>query len=96
LLAKRKDIILERSFYAKEDRDEFRRIADEAGAEVVLVFLKADGEHGKDLLWDRNCRRSESVKTADSALDIDRNTFEGYWNGFENPDGEGEIVVEII
>jgi predicted kinase len=95
LLAEKKDIILERSFYAKADRDEFRRIAEKAGAEVVLIFLKADGEQGKNVLWERICRRSEGVKTANSALDIDRGTFEGYWNGFEGPIDEGEIVIEV-
>ena len=89
-------MVLERSFYAKEDRDEFRGIAEESGARVVLVFLRAEGERGKELLWERIRRRSDGVKTADSALDIDRETFEGYWKGFENPVGEGEIVVEVI
>jgi hypothetical protein len=48
------------------------------------------------LLWERICRRSEGVKTANSSLDIDRETFEGYWNGFEGPDGEGEIVIDVV
>ncbi|KAH7380487.1 ATP/GTP-binding protein [Phaeosphaeria sp. MPI-PUGE-AT-0046c] len=96
LLAKKVDIILERSFYAKEDREEFRKIAEDAGARVVLVFLRAKGEEGKILLWERICRRSEGVKTADSALDIDWETFEGYWAGFEDPVGEGEVVVDLM
>lgn len=96
LLADRANIILERSFYAKEDREEFRKLAEDAGARVLLVFLRAKGEKGKRLLWERICRRSEGVKTADSALDIDWATFEGYWAGFEDPVGEGEIVVDLV
>jgi predicted kinase len=96
LLARKEDVVLERSFYAKEDRDEFRGIAEQGGARVVLVFLRAKGEQGKEVLWERICRRSEGVKTADSALFIDRETFEGYWKGFEDPNGEGEIVVEVV
>ncbi|KAF2029221.1 P-loop containing nucleoside triphosphate hydrolase protein [Setomelanomma holmii] len=95
LLAEKQDIICERSFYAKEDRDEFRKIAQEAGARAVLIFLKAEGEEGKELLWSRICKRSEGTKTANSAYDITRETFEMYWSGFENPDGEGEIVIEV-
>jgi hypothetical protein len=67
-----------------------------AGAEVTLVYFKAEGEKGKNVLWKRICRRSEGVKTANSSLDIDRETFEGYWNGFEGPDGEGEIVIDVV
>lgn len=63
---------------------------------MVLVFLRAGGERGKEVLWERIRRRSEGVKTPDSALDIDRETFEGYWKGFEDPVGEGEIVVEVV
>lgn len=96
LLKDRKNIILEKSFYAKEDREEFRKISEDAGARVVLVFLRARGDEGKKLLWDRICRRSEAVKGADNALDIDEETFERYWNGFENPEGEGEIVIDLV
>lgn len=96
LLSERKDVILERSFYAKEDRDEFRKMAEDAGARVVLVFLRAKGEEGKRMLWDRICKRGEGDKGPDNALDIDWETFEGYWNGFEDPVEEGEVVVNIV
>lgn len=95
-LADKHDIILERSFYAKEDRDVYRKMVEDAGARLVLVFLKAEGEKGKDLLWKRICKRSEGVKTAASAYDISRGTFERYWDGFEDPVGEGEIVISIV
>lgn len=93
LLAEGRDIAFERSCYAKEDRDEWRKIAEDAGARVVLVFLRAND---KEVVWKRICARSAAGKTADSALDIDRATFEMYWNGFENPEGEGEIVIDVV
>ena len=93
LLAKGEDVALERSFYAKQDRDEFRKIAGEGGARVVFVFLRAKD---KEVLWERVCKRSAREKTADSAFEISRETFEMYWNGFENPEGEGEIVIEVV
>jgi predicted kinase len=96
LLLDKRDVILERAFYAKEDRDMYRKMAEEAGARVVLVFLKADGEKGKEVLWERIRTRSKEVKTADTAYDITRETFEMYWAGFENPEGEGEIVVSVV
>ncbi|KAH6625183.1 ATP/GTP-binding protein [Boeremia exigua] len=93
LLAEGKDIAFERSCYAKEDRDEWRRIAEERGARVVLVFLRAVD---KEVLWERICRRSRVEKAADNALDISRETFDMYWEGFENPTGENEIVVDVV
>jgi predicted kinase len=96
LLAAKEDAILERSFYAKKDRDTYREMVEIAGARLVLVFLKAEGEEGKEMLWKRICKRSEGAKTADSALDISRETFEMYWAGFEDPAGEGEIVAKVV
>ncbi|KAF3046918.1 hypothetical protein E8E12_007463 [Didymella heteroderae] len=93
LLAEGKDVAFERSCYAKEDRQEWRKITEDSGARVVLVFLQAKD---KEVLWTRICTRSAAEKTADSALDISRETFEMYWNGFENPEGEGEIVIDVV
>jgi predicted kinase len=93
LLSERKDIILERSFYAKDDRDQFRSMAEDGGARVVLVFLRA---HDKEVLWQRVCKRSRGVRTADSALHISREDFESYCAGFEDPVDEGEIVIDVL
>jgi hypothetical protein len=41
VLRKGEDIILERSFYAEEDRDQFRRMVQDGGGRLVLVFLAA-------------------------------------------------------
>ncbi len=93
LLAARKDIAFERSCYARKDRDEWRQIAENNGARVVLVFLRAKD---KDALWKRICERSKAKKTADNALEITRETFEMYWDGFEDPDGENEIIIDVL
>lgn len=93
LLAEGKDVAFERSCYAKEDRDEWRSIAEGSGARVVLVFLRAQD---KEILWNRICKRSTLDETADNALDISRETFEMYWEGFEDPQGEGEIVIDAV
>lgn len=85
-------MLLERAFYAKADRDEYINLAKSSGARVILVFLKVTD---KEQLWERVCKRSAGPKTANSAFDISRELFEMYWNGFENPEGEGEIVVEV-
>lgn len=86
------DIILERSFYAKEDRDAFRDMIISSGAKCVFVYLKATD---KEVLWQRICARSEGERQANSSLDITREIFEMYWRGFEEPKNEDEIVFHV-
>ncbi|KAK5938122.1 hypothetical protein PMZ80_009711 [Knufia obscura] len=93
LLEEKKDVVLERSFYAKEDRDEFKKMVEDGGGRLVLVYLKAVD---KEVLWDRICSRSAKGKEANSSLDISREILDRYWAGFEAPDGEGEVVVDVL
>lgn len=92
LLAESHDVVLDRSFYAKEDRDAFKDIIEKAGVRWVLVYLKSKD---KDQLWQRICARSKMTKEANNALDITRATFDRYWAGFEEPEGEGELAILI-
>lgn len=94
LLEARRDIILERSFYAKSDRDEFRGMIESAGERCILVYLRVV-EGDKERLWERICERGRKEKDANSAFEISRERFERYWSGFEGPDGEGEMVVDV-
>ncbi|OAA42426.1 ATP/GTP-binding protein [Beauveria brongniartii RCEF 3172] len=95
-----RDAVVDLSFYSKEYRDEYKAIVEDAGGRWVLVFLDAD----KELLWRRiqgrrAARDSISVESGardgDSAYDVERETFEMYWKGFERPMGEGEIRVQV-
>lgn len=92
LLQVGKDVILDRSFYARKDRDDFRNLISSSGARCILVYFKAAD---KELLWKRIFVRSQGKKDADSALDISRERFEIYWSGFEEPTDECEIVVPV-
>ncbi|KAJ9156222.1 hypothetical protein NKR23_g1210 [Pleurostoma richardsiae] len=91
LLQLRRDLVLDRSFYARADRDDFQREIEAAGARAVLVHLRA----GEELLWRRICERSARERNADSALDISRELLRQYVEGFEEPVGEGEIVIDV-
>ncbi|KAK6223875.1 hypothetical protein LQW54_000019 [Pestalotiopsis sp. IQ-011] len=92
MLENRRDIILERSFYAKEDREEFRALIQKSGAKCVLVYLRATN---KEALWQRVCKRNAGERDANCALDIDRRLFESYWDGFEEPLEEGATITTI-
>ncbi|CAG9950201.1 unnamed protein product [Clonostachys rosea f. rosea IK726] len=85
-----RDVVLDRSFYAKDDRDDYRKLAQEMGARFILVFF----EISKDKLWQRIQQRAVGDKNADSALDITSDILDRYVSGFERPD-EDEISVTI-
>ena len=84
------NIILDRSFYAKEDRDSFKALIEKQRARWVLVYLKAP----KNVLWRRICARRETSINADSALEISEGLLNMFFEGFEVPVGEGEIVID--
>ncbi len=97
----KRDAVLDLSFYDKEYRDEYKAIIEGGGGRWVLVFLDAE----RELLWRRiQGRRAardkipveSGARDGDSAFDIDPETFEMYWSGFEPPIGEGEIRVPVL
>jgi len=101
LAEKKKDVVLDLSFWNRPYREEYKALIEDAGGRPVLVFLDAS----KELLWERISKRRENRDTldvgderrnGDSALDISEEVFEMYWRGFERPDGEGEIKVVVI
>lgn len=92
LLENQKDIILERSFYAQKDREEFRALIQKSDAKCILVYLRATN---KEALWQRICKRNAGERDANCALDIDRRLFDSYWEGFEEPLDEGAIIITI-
>jgi len=87
-----RDIVVDRSLYSRDDRDSFKKLIEGKGARWVLVFFRPES---KDVIWERIQRRRRAGINADSALDITPGILEGYWQGFESPEGEGEIVVDV-
>ncbi|KAJ4298812.1 hypothetical protein N0V88_003850 [Collariella sp. IMI 366227] len=87
-----RDIVLDRALYSREDRDYFKKVVEENGGRWILVFFRPAS---KEVIWNRIQKRRKAGINADSALDITPEILDGYWEGFENPDGEGEIVVEV-
>lgn len=98
LLKGRQDVVLDRAFYARADRDEFKRLVEERGGRWVLAVFKVKD---KEVLWTRVQGRKVQRGTlggereGDAAFEITRELFEGWWDGFEWPVGEGEWVVEV-
>ena len=88
-----RDIVLDRSFYAREDRLEFGEFVRQKGGKVVLVYFKPKD---KIVLWQRICERKTKTKTADSAFEGTKEILETWWDGFEAPQGEGEIIIDVV
>jgi predicted kinase len=92
LLRNKRDVVLDRSFWCKADRDEVKAIIEEAGARPVLVVLRA---RDSEVLWRRIQERRAKEVNADSALVITKELLAQYVKGFEWPEGEGEIVIYV-
>ncbi|KAK3369866.1 ATP/GTP-binding protein [Podospora didyma] len=88
-----KSIVLDRSLYSREDRNYFKEVVESKGARWILVFFRPAS---KELIWKRIQKRRENGINADSALGISRELLDRYWDGFENPEGEGEITVDVV
>lgn len=87
-----KDIVVDRSLYRKNDRDAFKRLIEGKGARWILAFFRPVN---KDVIWNRIQHRRRAGIDANSALDITPQILDGYWRGFENPEGEGEVVIDV-
>ncbi|KAK4119203.1 P-loop containing nucleoside triphosphate hydrolase protein [Parathielavia appendiculata] len=87
-----RDIVLDRALYSREDRDYFKKVVEEKGGRWILVFFRPAR---KDVIWNRIQRRREAGVDGDSAVEITPEVLDAYWDGFEKPEGEGEIVVDV-
>jgi hypothetical protein len=95
--------VVDRALYAREDRDAMNRLVEGRGGRCVLVCFRA---RDREVLWRRVERRREArerekdalgagTRERDTAYVIEREVFDGWWEGFEWPDGEGEVIVEV-
>jgi predicted kinase len=84
------DMVLDRAFYAKEDRDHYKQLVEGHGARWVLVYLTAP----KEVLWRRIHERRSGGIHADCALDISKELLDSFYDNFEVPKGEGEVVID--
>lgn len=88
--------VLDRPFHSKEDRDYVRELIEGRGGRVVLLYMKPPD---KETLWARVQERKSQKDTlhgerlGDAAVETSRETFDVYRDGFENPEGEGAVVM---
>ena len=83
-----KNIVLDFSFWNKDNRNLYKNIIEKMGGTIELVYMKAS----KELLWKRLQKRNLSLH-ANSPFVITGKILEHHYNEFQEPKGEGEIVL---
>ncbi|KAK1756712.1 P-loop containing nucleoside triphosphate hydrolase [Echria macrotheca] len=93
LLGEARDVVVDRALYSREDRKNFKKLVEEMGGRWILVFFRPAS---KDVIWSRIEQRQRGPLNADSAFEMTNDILDRYWEGFEWPDGEGEVVVDVV
>ena len=90
LIAAGRDVVLENAFASRSRRDEYRAIAEEAGARVEIVYFEVPPEDLHDRLASRNAgpRGPHSVRVSHEQLDR--------WLAVFEPPTEDEGPVTVI
>ena len=83
-----KNIIIDFSFWNKDNRKLYKNMIEEAGGLIELVYMKAS----KELLQKRLQKRNLSLH-ANSPFVITDEILEHHYNVFQEPKDEGEIVL---
>lgn len=82
-----KNLVIDFSFWSKSNRKYYKNFLEELGADIQLIYLKVDKETLKKRIESRNKNHDANSQF------IDEKTFEMYYNGFEDPKDEGEVVI---
>ena len=88
LIQQGKDVVIDFSFWSKENRNVYKELIQKAGAETELVYTKAS----KELLQKRLYKRNQ-VLNANSPFVITDEILEHHYHAFQEPCGEGEKVI---
>lgn len=83
-----KSVLLDYGFLLKKQRDKYRKLATDKDAYVYLLYFKASREVLLKRLEARNLREDPN------ALHVDEDLLERLYARFEEPAGEGEIIIQ--
>lgn len=83
-----KDVVLDFSFWTRENHSFYRQIIEKSGGTVELVYMKASLEILQKRLEKRNLHRN-----ANSPFVITDEILRHHYDGFQEPCGEGKIMI---
>lgn len=87
LIQEGKNVVIDFSFWSKENRSFYRKLIEKSGGTVELVYMKSSLETLRKRLKQRNLHIS-----ANSPFIITDEILEHHYYGFQEPCGEGEII----
>ena len=88
LIQEGRDVVMDFSFWNRQSRDTYRGLIQRHGAVSQLVYLKA----GKDVLRWRLKKRNQTLH-ANSPFVITDKILDHHYKNFQEPVGEGELVL---
>jgi predicted kinase len=76
------NVVLENGFWARAEREDFRRMGEAVGAKVKVRYLEVP----RDELWDRLSRRNADLPP--HTFQVTKAEFDEWWASFEEPSPE--------
>lgn len=91
LLEAGKDVVVDHGFWTPADRQQWRQVAEEAGAATLLVYLAA----GHDELWRRISKRNEFHRNDPNSIYFSEEDLKRYAGRFIPPlDDESHLLYD--
>ncbi|MGM0751703.1 MAG: AAA family ATPase [Bacillota bacterium] len=84
----KKQVVIDFSFWDRARRDQYKQLIEKSGGKWKLIYLKVSPDDLRERLKIRNKRFDAN------AFPITEELLTSYLNGFEIPNGEGEMVIE--
>ncbi len=85
-----RDVVVDYSFWSRAQRDDYRRLARDAGAEVEVAYCPADPETAR-----RRIERRNDGHAAPDTYAVEAETLSSYLEGFETP-GPDKTDVRVF
>lgn len=81
-------VVVDSSFWRRSERNEYKRLVEQAGGQWRLIYLKVHPEELRRRLQIRSQRFD-----ANAPFTINEELLTTFLNGFEEPRDEGEVVI---
>ncbi|WP_053355121.1 AAA family ATPase [Fictibacillus sp. FJAT-27399] len=91
LIQEKKQVVVDFSFWQRSRRERYKQLIEDAGGVWKVIYLKVPPDELRRRLNIRSQRFD-----ANAAFPITEEILTSYLNGFEEPSGEGEIVIETM
>ncbi|MEG9295194.1 ATP-binding protein [Mangrovibacillus sp. Mu-81] len=88
LIRQKQNVVIDFSFWDRARRDRYKKLIENSGGKWRLIYLKVHPDDLRDRLTLRNQRFDAN------SFPISEGLLTSYLEGFQIPEGEGEIVLE--